>query len=102
MRMQDANMAATEITDQGELSRPTYRRICSRLLFQDGRGGIESSPKAVRRVAMISPTSRPAGTPEWRRWRHGFCDGHASAPARDWCKMGSVKEVCGSSRSVSA
>jgi hypothetical protein len=29
-RMQDANMAATEITVQGELS-----RICSRLLFQD-------------------------------------------------------------------
>jgi hypothetical protein len=54
-RMQDANMAATEITEQGELSRPTYRRICSRLLFQDGRGGIESSPKAVRRAAMISP-----------------------------------------------
>jgi hypothetical protein len=85
-RMHEANMAATEITEQGEPTRPTSREIAEFALdcyFKMIEAELNHRPKlyaceqgqiAAKNGKHIQACPFDTGTSEWRGWREGFCD----------------------------
>jgi ribosome modulation factor len=94
-RMHDANMAATEITQQGQLTSPAARQIAEYHLNRYFEMASADAAAPARRRAIISAYERgraaaqhgkhtqacpfDTSTNEWRSWRNGFYDALSSS-----------------------